>query len=579
MNLKHQTPLPAKPQDLETSAYRSYQRRENQRISHQPVLNTEAFERFTSIVEMLHTNKVTKANAFENRMIDYLSDIFRNLDKNAQDPETIWQKYSTGVDSCGKIYSYCVDFIHSETFRILGGLNRTGNLELDPNNEHPEEENENENKPKKKRRAIDGSSTLELNPQAITTTKFDKYEKFDPYFKSVSSRFDASTASGLLLNNFSLTGTLDLPLGNEKPLTNATISEDNPRIGMDGLLNFTLESLTEEHLCKGIDKFIEAPRAQVDGIGNILESMNIANDMFENSDSEESVVDEESEEEVWNAYGGSAVKDQEDIEDEFEIVSESLQQRINKLSENDDYHYFSDPKLSAWGGFEYWKKVPVPSNKAEKPPRKKKEVTSLVLEPTPPAHLLALFEPAKKGYPVYYSDAVIKKWGEACRKVPEDYGITLFRLTQLYTRPRTQIKTIKTSNQEVKTVVIEEGIQSCSDDENALFAEELSQYQVPAEEKLDYATTSKTINIKLLKETIWKKFEKENDKENREVSAGKKNTFLGIIDYLPKNLPAQEVQNLSIHSCFITMLHLANEHDLRIEQTAPCDFIIHQAEN
>ena len=65
-----------------------------------------------------------------------------------------------------------------------------------------------------------------------------------------------------------------------------------------------------------------------------------------------------------------------------------------------------------------------------------------------------------------------------------------------------------------------------------------------------------------------------NSKNSSAETSKKKNTFLNIIDYLPKNLPQQEVDNLSIHSCFITMLHLANEHGLIIEQTDPCDFLI-----
>ena len=129
MQNTNKTPIPSKLEEKETSAYRSYQRRENQRLISSES-NTEALEKFSTVVQMLNANKVTKSNAFENRMIDYIADIFTNLGASNSGSESVWQKYSTGVDSCAKIYGFCVDFIHSETYKVLGGLNRTGNQEV-----------------------------------------------------------------------------------------------------------------------------------------------------------------------------------------------------------------------------------------------------------------------------------------------------------------------------------------------------------------------------------------------------------------------------------------------------------------
>ena len=79
-------------------------------------------------------------------MIDYIADIFTNLGASNSGSESVWQKYSTGVDSCAKIYGFCVDFIHSETYKVLGGLNRTGNQEVENENQ-----DEDPTKPKKKK--------------------------------------------------------------------------------------------------------------------------------------------------------------------------------------------------------------------------------------------------------------------------------------------------------------------------------------------------------------------------------------------------------------------------------------------
>jgi condensin complex subunit 2 len=39
--------------------------------------------------------------------------------------ESRWTKASASLDASAKIYGYRVDCVHSDTFRFLGGLNRT----------------------------------------------------------------------------------------------------------------------------------------------------------------------------------------------------------------------------------------------------------------------------------------------------------------------------------------------------------------------------------------------------------------------------------------------------------------------
>lgn len=39
--------------------------------------------------------------------------------------ENTWQKASASLDATARIYGYRVDLVHSETYKFLGGLNRT----------------------------------------------------------------------------------------------------------------------------------------------------------------------------------------------------------------------------------------------------------------------------------------------------------------------------------------------------------------------------------------------------------------------------------------------------------------------
>jgi hypothetical protein len=79
--------------------------------------------RFVSVREKLSTNKVNKNNAFEMRIANYIEEIFIGIGADYS-KESMWQKYSAGVDSTTSIYGYCVDHVYSETYKMSKTLSR-----------------------------------------------------------------------------------------------------------------------------------------------------------------------------------------------------------------------------------------------------------------------------------------------------------------------------------------------------------------------------------------------------------------------------------------------------------------------
>jgi hypothetical protein len=69
------------------------------------------------------------------------------------------------------------------------------------------------------------------------------------------------------------------------------------------------------------------------------------------------------------------------------------------------------------------------------------------------------------------------------------------------------------------------------------------------------------LNLRMLKELI----------ENITQDPNKR-TFRKVVDELANILPLNQAKSLSLHACFIIMLHLANEKGFIFEQTADCDF-------
>ena len=89
--------------------------------------------------------KINAKNAFDIN-VEFIESVANLVTKNE---ETSWQKASASLDASAKIYGFRVDSVHSETFKILGGLNR--NERFDNNDDNISENYERKEKERKKK--------------------------------------------------------------------------------------------------------------------------------------------------------------------------------------------------------------------------------------------------------------------------------------------------------------------------------------------------------------------------------------------------------------------------------------------
>ena len=113
--------------------------------------------------------------------------------------ESAWQKASASLDATAKIYGFRVDSVHSETFKFLGGLNRN-KKELNLNHNNNDDAQEGDNETKKKEKVRRGVNTLETKINKLNLSKYDIDLEVDPLFSVMTSKFNESSARGLLLN-------------------------------------------------------------------------------------------------------------------------------------------------------------------------------------------------------------------------------------------------------------------------------------------------------------------------------------------------------------------------------------------
>ena len=91
--------------------------------------NEELSTLYNSCVKLLNENKINVKNAFQLKLIDYMSDIL--LSKEIVGGETNFQVVGCTIDVGTKIYAARVDALHKNTYQVLSGLGHAGSEEAE----------------------------------------------------------------------------------------------------------------------------------------------------------------------------------------------------------------------------------------------------------------------------------------------------------------------------------------------------------------------------------------------------------------------------------------------------------------
>lgn len=165
---------------------------------------TELTDLYTQCIELATANKITTKNTWQLELIDYIDDVIQG--DGGDDATMNFQRASCTLEASVKIYSCRVDSVHSETYKMLGGLNRTDggkSKEGGDNDGDGEGDADGEVEGATKKRATTsrrGQSTLEQKPGALNMKKLDLECQVDPLFQKTSAAFDEGGAKGLLMN-------------------------------------------------------------------------------------------------------------------------------------------------------------------------------------------------------------------------------------------------------------------------------------------------------------------------------------------------------------------------------------------
>ncbi|KAI0313533.1 condensin complex subunit 2/barren [Amylostereum chailletii] len=165
-----------------------------------PALNPN-LDNYEEWMKMAMDGKINATNSWGFALIDYFHDM--SLLRNVTDNSINFQRASSTLDGCVKIWTSRVDSVGTETGKLLSNLASGGRGDDDeePTSDNPDSPDPSQ---KAKRKAHRHESTLAKNAAQLKIKKLDLEFSVDPLFRKTCADFDEGGAHGLLMNHLSL---------------------------------------------------------------------------------------------------------------------------------------------------------------------------------------------------------------------------------------------------------------------------------------------------------------------------------------------------------------------------------------
>ncbi|XP_068658096.1 condensin complex subunit 2 [Aristolochia californica] len=576
----------------------------------------QVMELFQNCIKLASENKINQKNTWELSLIDHLSEIIKVEEED--DAETNFQKASCTLEAGVKIYSMRVDSVHSEAYKVLGGINRAGcedEKEVAFGEDQTNGVQEDRHSKKEPEKKVCPLSTLESSFEALNVKKFDVAFAVDPLYHQMSAQFDEGGAKGLLLNNLGVDGGCRILFDSlEKPgkiMPCATDSEKSDVID----ISFAREYVEQMMNCISensditptlrdiISQFDEDNRRTSDMLSVGQQSLGL-DDAADGTQSEED-----------NGFDncGPCSYDHADPTDIFDDCSTFTDQNFPSPHEDKEHYMVHGPdvddrcenvadflflglgftsKHNAWAGPDHWKyrrakgPEPVPSSdsgskgSSERPRNKRQQALDIDFVQSLEKEMPDIFCPPKN----VKSLKLPSIRGPCNTLLPEDCHYQPEDLVKLFILPN--VMCLAKSGKEFSS---EPGYQSDSydpipqwdhDDGTDQFgggdvlseAEDSSTLvSIPRQVnkiEVQYDKSSKQVDVHVLKETLWSCMQglnQKNEKVDEQIS------FCNLLRDFPVNCTAAAPGDISVHLCFICLLHLANEHSLTIRDCTTLD--------
>lgn len=571
---------------------------------------------FHNCIRLASENKINQKNTWELGLIDHLSEIIQAGEE--EEEKTNFQKASCTLEAGVKIYSLRVDSVHSEAYKVLGGINRAGRGEEAGLEEVNSVELVQDGSISKKDadRRISPASTLESSFEALNVKKFDVAFTVDPLYHQTTAQFDEGGAKGLLLYNLGVYGSCRVLFDSfEAPdmcILSDMQTEKSDMIDLSFAKDQIEEMVAQMPLCNDISPTLRDIVAQFDeenqrppqGLSSgkmpVMEDQIVDGNEAENNDSmppdcgtwdfggcddHEDAYDDNS-----NLRGSNLTNYHEESDEcTVEIPQRTIvNERLNTIA--DLLLLGMGPsKTNAWAGPEHWKyrkakdleAAPTSSGDSEITNKMKKkrakdepdidftkaldnELPNIFTAPKNPKSLLL---PANRAI-------CSNKLPEDCHYQPESL-VKLFLLPDVLCLSKRKRKSLDAPVDNFDDFNPSEPWDDdnfCADHEGHACSdveEQVNLINKPRQVKkidIHYDKVSKQVDVHALKEVLWNHIHTSAETDNEESEeAGLSLRLSQVLHDLPSSNPDDAATDIiSPHLYFICLLHLANEHGLKL---------------
>lgn len=558
----------------------------------------EVAEMYRKVIKMASENKITTKNAWSLSLIDHMSEVVVGADdddvddqvdrekrlRQRQEHAVNFQKASCTLEAGVKIYCSRVDDTFDSSVRALERLHRRSQKQTDHEEEVEEALDEEDTATKKKTRKP-ATKTLVEDEELISLAQVDEEEPTS--FALAQRGVDGGSARDLLLQRLWCVSARVAHEGEKdqkddgasEPLKSSFAVVDLPTALCTPLAHFRAaqtheedEEVTAAERPLPEDFFPPEPSVEEADHVDAGDPMDEA-PPFEGDD----VVDDHQD---YGApvYDDDDEEDDEEDEEEARPIHFTAEMGLRAVADDDyDLAYLDTAGLNLgrneWAGLSHWKLATARQGKPvekKRAPSKKKKLPGLDFDAPPPPPFVPAPKLKKQPIKAVDPDSLV---------LPKDLGITARDLYKLFLVDRYMIAT--GSGESSDGPVDASFVDNAGGDDDAFFQggdydEDYAAPQVDDAtqpeggigllsaahqvENIDitYATTAKRVDVRALKAALWE----EIDGRKGSSSSSSKMTFSSLVRKVNEKQNFGTDATMSFY--FISLLHLANEHQLNI---------------
>uniref|UniRef100_A0A8D0ERX8 Condensin complex subunit 2 n=1 Tax=Strix occidentalis caurina TaxID=311401 RepID=A0A8D0ERX8_STROC len=577
--------------------------------------NSQISDHYSTCIKLSTENKITTRNAFGLHLIDYITDILKQKDSEV----TNFKVAAGTLDASAKIYSVRVDAVHTDTYKVLGGLGTDSApaKNTDSSEDSPAPEAVKRVQTKKKH----SFKTIEQNLNNINLSETNRRCEIDPMFQKTAASFDECSTAGIFLTGLRTQSCQSELLFDSKivplPSSETVVLPNSDPVKVTDLKSLLAQCIEKRLICSSLADFQFTKwdaESHEESVAALLDKFKKSNQVFDiNAEIDSDVED--------------CVPTLPDDDFSCDSPKSTVAEKIGEFSENlnsiktgdigtmclhlsmkpGEYSYFSPRILSMWAGPEHWRFKPrhKPDDNSEKETKKRNAKKAFEINFDEDIDFDTYFRKTKAS--ITLAKSILESQNVKSTTLPTDFNYDPNNILQLFLKPAVKPRNQRQAKREWPQAIGEYDYSNPNDTSNfcpALqapdsddddgndpieFMGQSGKFNLTAHPELNglvgdadittygglnliaepqkvnkiaiqYAKTAKKMDMKRLKKNMWDLLtDTQKNQTVAEVMVAGEKALSSITKELLHRLPSAMANNLSVPLAFVCLLHLANE--------------------